>query len=75
MTKNQTMTCKALTAHIIEEGNLIDRWPCDVNEENEMQSNGSQEFLYEYNGNKYCVWMDWNDNPILPDEILSPIPE
>lgn len=66
-------TSKVLTADIVEEGILIDRWPCDINEENEMQSNGSQEFLYEYKGRKYCVWMNWNDNPILPGEYLLPV--
>lgn len=61
-----------LPSEIIEEGTLIDRWPCDVNEYDEMQSNGSQEYLYEYKGNKYCVWMDWEDNPICPDVKIYP---
>jgi len=61
-----------LPNEIIEEGTLIDRWPCDINEYDEMQSNGSQEWLYEYKGNKYCVWMDWEDNPICPEVKLYP---
>ena len=66
---------KIKTQEIVNEGVLIERWPCDVNTEGENQSNGSQEFLYEYEGNKYCVWMDWDDTPVDPNEMLLPIEE
>ena len=64
---------KYTAKEIVGNGILIDSWPCDVGLDGSMQSNGSQEFLYEYNGNNYCVWMDWEDQPVNPDELHWPI--
>jgi hypothetical protein len=59
------------TQEIVDNGVLIERWLCDVNEENEQQSNGSQEFLYEYKGYHFTVWMNWDNKPILPNEMVE----
>ena len=64
---------KYTAKEIVENGTLLDAWPCDVALDGSIQSNGSQEFLYEYLGNNYCVWMDWEDQPVKPNEKLLPI--
>lgn len=69
LTNNQLATSQ----FIVENGMLVDKYPCDVNVSGDQQSNGSQEFIYTYKNNDYCVWMDWDNKPILPNEILSPI--
>ena len=61
------------TDFIVENGVLIDRCPCDVDEHGDIKSNGSQEFMYRYMGETYCVWMNWDDQPIRPNEMLSPL--
>ena len=57
----------------VQNGKLIDRWPCDAGLDGSIKSNGSQEFLYEYSGNEYCVWMNWENEPVNPHEVLSPV--
>jgi len=60
------------TQEIVDKGEFIERWIIDVDENNELQSNGSQEFAYKYNNNYYVTWMNWDDQPINPDEMLQP---
>jgi len=64
---------KYTAKEIVENGTVIDRWPCDVGLDGSIQSNGSQEFMYEYNGGHYCVWMNWEDQPVKPDELVEMI--
>ena len=57
---------------IFDNGTLLDRWPCDVDRNGELDSNGSQEYLFEFEGQKYIVWVDWDECPIRPnDEAIS----
>lgn len=58
---------------IAKNGELIDKWPCDVDYEGEHETNGSQEFYYEYKGNDYIVWMDWTNKPLEPNKTMSPL--
>lgn len=58
---------------ITKKGEFIDKWPCDVNYQGEQESNGSQEFYYEYKGHDYIVWMDWNDKPLEPNKVIEPL--
>ena len=63
---------KYTAKEIVNNGDLIDRWPCDAGLDGSIQSNGSQEFLYTYQGEQYTVWMDWDDNPVEPEKIMEP---
>ena len=60
------------TQEIVDKGEFVERWIIDVDENNELQSNGSQEFAYKYNDNYYVTWMNWDDQPIDPNEMLQP---
>jgi hypothetical protein len=61
------------TSTVVENGTLLEAWLCDVNQYGDIQSNGSQEFLYSYNGKEYIVWMNMDDEPINPDEMILSI--
>lgn len=63
---------KYTAKEIVSNGKLINRWPCDAGLDGSVQSNGSQEFLYEYQGNSYTVWMNWDDSPVEPEKIMGP---
>ena len=58
---------------IVKNGEVMDKWPCDVDYKGNRESNGSQEFYYEYNGNDYIIWMDWDNKPLEPNKIISPL--
>ncbi len=49
---------------IINNGEIINQCLIDVNEFDEIQSNGSQEIIYKYKGHVFAVWMDLNNQPL-----------
>lgn len=47
---------------IFENGSVLEHYPCDVNEDKEIQSNGSIENIVEYEGKKYYIITDYENN-------------
>jgi len=43
---------------ILDKGEIIDSWMCDVGEEGQLKSNGGVENIVELNGVKYSVITD-----------------
>ena len=44
---------------IITYGEFVNSWPCDINEFNELESNGSIEEVWYYKGKKYHLFKTW----------------
>ena len=56
---------------VFDKGEVLDHYPCDVNEKKETQSNGSVENVVLYNGKYYYVITDWENNVRWCDEIAE----
>lgn len=61
--KPHTMT-KQKKQEVIENGIVMDSYPCDINPDGELESNGGQEFVCQYMGKIYHIICDWDGNPI-----------
>ena len=59
---------------VFDKGEVLDHYPCDVNENKEIQTNGSVENVVLYNGKHYYVITDWENNVRWCDEIAEEIP-
>lgn len=59
---------------VFDKGEVLDHYPCDVNENKEIQTNGSVENVVLYNGKHYYVITDWENNVRWADEIAEEIP-
>ena len=47
---------------VFYKGEVIEHYPCDVNQNKEIESNGSVENIVEYQGKKYYIITDWENN-------------
>lgn len=70
MTKQQ----RNLMDTIWEDGEVLDQWSTDENDEGETESNGGQEALVLYNGIKYLVELNWDDEPRRFSKYHSEVP-
>lgn len=52
---------------VLEKGTIVNRWPCDMGLDGTVDSNGSQEFIVEYEGEVYWIWADWDNNAVEPE--------
>jgi len=50
-----------LKEKILRQGILIEKWVCDANMDLEMESNGSQECLFKYEGKYFVLQIGWKD--------------
>jgi len=48
-------------AELINNGTLIEHYPCDQDENGELESNGSVEEVWEYKGSQYAVKRNWQE--------------
>jgi len=63
---------KLTNAFVFKNGDVLDKWPCDVNPETgEQESNGGTENLIEYEDKKYLIVSDTNGDVILNPEELA----
>jgi len=54
---------------IFEKGVELASWPCDINEEDERESNGGVEAIYEYMGKTYSIIQSFTGGyPYFPDD-------
>jgi hypothetical protein len=44
-----------LSQKILDEGKIVDAWPCDVNSEGELESNGGNEMVVEHEERYYII--------------------
>lgn len=51
---------------VLIEGKKRDSWPIDKAPDGCRESNGSQEFLVEYKGKFYLVWVTWSQDCVEP---------
>jgi hypothetical protein len=58
---------------VFDKGEVLEHYPCDVNENKETQSNGSVENVVLYNGKYYYVITDWENNVRWCDEIAEEV--
>jgi hypothetical protein len=58
---------------VFDKGEVLDHYPCDVNENKEIQTNGSVENVVLYNGKYYYVITDWEKNVRWCDEIAEEV--
>lgn len=56
------LVCEPTNRYVYENGELLDSYPCDINGSNE-----SVEYLVLWDGKKYVVNTDWNEEVMNPD--------
>jgi hypothetical protein len=59
---------------VFDKGEVLEHYPCDVNQNKEIETNGSIENVVLFNGKKYCVITDWKNSVRWCDEIAEEIP-
>lgn len=52
---------------VLANGEIVDHWPCDVGADGQHEANGSVETIVEYEGKKYLVVCDWENNSRWPN--------
>ena len=50
-----------LKEKILRQGIMLGGWACDLNMDGEMESNGSQEQLFQYEGKYFVLQIGWKD--------------
>ena len=67
------MTQQLTNEHVWKNGYQYYYWPSDINENKEMESNGSVENIVEYEGKQYSIITDWNGNVRWGNEIANEV--
>lgn len=58
---------------VFDKGEVLEHYPCDVNQNKEVETNGSIENVVLFNGKKYCIITDWDNNVRWCDEIAEEV--
>ena len=58
---------------VFDKGEVLEHYPCDVNQNKEIETNGSIENVVLFIGKKYCVITDWKNSVRWCDEIAEEI--
>jgi len=59
---------------VFDKGKGLEHYHSDVNQNKEIEKNGSIENVVLFNGKKYCVITDWKNSVRWCDEIAEEIP-
>jgi uncharacterized protein (UPF0333 family) len=63
----------ATNKEVFDNGDVLEHYPCDVDENKEIQPNGSIENVVLYNGKKYYIITDWENNVRWENEIAQEV--
>jgi uncharacterized protein (UPF0333 family) len=58
---------------VFDKGDVLEHYPCDVDENKEIQPNGSIENIVLYNGKKYYIVTDWENNVRWGNEVAQEV--
>lgn len=50
---------------ILENGEILDSWPCDIGLDKKAETNGSEEHIIYYEGNFYILIVSWEGDTII----------
>lgn len=63
----------ATNKEVFDNGDVLEHYPCDVDENKEIQPNGSIENVVLYKGKKYYIITDWENNVRWENEIAQEV--
>ena len=63
----------ATNKEVFDNGDVLEHYPCDVDENKEIQPNGSIENVVLYNGKKYYIITDWENNVRWENETAQEV--